>query len=167
MRLVPTGQPDEPAPVPWGWHRVEGLDNGLTVHVLVSPDRPPVIKRVEISGDAVHAEHLREIPLGAIERQLRVGADGVATYLYDEDGEPYLIGGGRYYGPLTRRADDEDATAFAKRVAHAYRHYTRQSGKPAVAMAEASGLPVGTIRRWIREARALGELEPGTRGRAG
>jgi broad specificity phosphatase PhoE len=166
MRLIPVDKPDEPAPVPWGWHRVEGLDTGLTVHILASPDKPPVVKRVEISGDAVHAEHLREIPLGAIERQLRFGVGAEATYLYDEDGEPYLVGGGSY-APLTRRAEGEDAAAFAKRVAHAYRHYTRQSGKPAVAMAEASGLPVGTIRRWIREARELGELEPGTRGRAG
>lgn len=166
IRLIPVDPPDEPSPQ-WGWHRVEGLDLDLEVDILATDDDPPVISHVRIAGSAVHAEHLRSIPLGAIERQLRYGVrGGTAVYRHDDDDGPaYLFGSGPQ--PLTRRADAESAEEFARRVANSYRYYAKLSGKPAMAMAEDSSLPVGTIRRWIREARQLGVLEKGTRGRAG
>jgi hypothetical protein len=59
------------------------------------------------------------------------------------------------------------AEDFARRVAAAYRFYLPQTAHPAKAIADDSGLPVTTVRRWIQEARDLGVLTKGTKGRAG
>jgi len=152
VTLTPVTSPD----LPQGgqWYRVDGLVNDLIVHVLVDSGgaNQPTIKRVHVAGGAVHAEHLRNVPLGQIERRLRLDAHNVN----DEPREP-----------LTRRRADEDAAAFAQRVASTYRHYAVSTGRPAKAIADDSGLPVGTVHRWIREARGLGALGKGTQGRAG
>lgn len=152
------------------WHRVDGLGDGLVVYLLIEMGEPgvaikPTIKCVQVMGEpSVRTEDLRSIPLGRIERLLRSN-DGTLTYTIRSDGSSgwYL----REPPQLTRRRADESAEQFARRVAEVYRWHVTRTGKPAVAMAEDSGAPVGTVRRWIREARQLGALESGTRGKAG
>jgi hypothetical protein len=69
--------------------------------------------------------------------------------------------------PLRRKLSGESPLEFAKQVAEQYKLAALRTHEPAVELASASGVPVGTVRRWIREARALGELPPGHQGRAG
>jgi hypothetical protein len=181
IRLVQVDGPERPYTGPdraehgagaW-WHRVDGLEDGLVVHVLVGYEdddyERPVITHVDIAGDAIRTEHLRKIPLGQIERRLRFEKhmSGIGyVYLVDENDEGYMPVA-LPPGPLTRRREDEDPMTFARRVATTYKSYAAVTGKPGKAMADDSGLPVGTVRRWIREARELGALEKGSQGRAG
>lgn len=55
---------------------------------------------------------------------------------------------------------------FLSRVAQAYSEHTRHTHKPNKAISEEIGVPVGTVRRWVVEARRRGLLPPGERGRA-
>jgi hypothetical protein len=66
-----------------------------------------------------------------------------------------------------RRPDGTDPEGFSARVAEAYREYSMQTRGPAVMIAAEAGVPVATVRSWIREARRRGKLPPGRRGKAG
>ena len=74
--------------------------------------------------------------------------------------------------PLTR-PDGNDPDAFYRQVAEAYRDVLPNNRKVAVVLAEeasqASGanVPVGTVHRWILEARRRGFLPATGQGRAG
>jgi hypothetical protein len=65
------------------------------------------------------------------------------------------------------RSKNASPEEFAADVAWYYGVFGQLSPHPAKAIAEHSGVPVGTVRGWIREARMRGALPPGTRGRAG
>jgi len=68
--------------------------------------------------------------------------------------------------PLAREPG-EDPESFSERVAFYYRVFAATSSKPTKALAEHAGVPMATMRGWIREARLRGKLPPGTRGKAG
>ena len=65
--------------------------------------------------------------------------------------------------PLEGRLTDEHLQDVAK----AYRWNTNANRPPAPAIAEAAGVPVRTVHRWIYEARKRGILPPARTGRAG
>ncbi|MEU3222638.1 hypothetical protein ABZ695_05695 [Streptomyces sp. NPDC006976] len=65
--------------------------------------------------------------------------------------------------PLEGRLTDE----HLRDVAEAYRWNTNANRPPAPAIAEAAGVPVRTVHRWIYEARKRGILPPARTGRAG
>jgi len=65
------------------------------------------------------------------------------------------------------RPDGTNSDRFYKRFAATYRSAATESSKPAVILAGENDVPVETVRRWIKEARRRGHLEPGRRGRAG
>lgn len=69
--------------------------------------------------------------------------------------------------PALTRPDGTDPDGFAQRVADAYREYVMQTRSPALKIAEEAGVPVATVRSWIREARRRGKLPEGRKGRAG
>lgn len=73
---------------------------------------------------------------------------------------------GRRRRPL-RRPDGTNPERFYKQVAEAYSEAVLATSKPAKVMAEEAGVPVGTVHRWIREARRRGYLPPARQGRAG
>ena len=56
---------------------------------------------------------------------------------------------------------------FYQRVAAVYRQRVAESNRPAVEMANANGVPVSTVHRWVKEARRRGFLPPGQKGRRG
>lgn len=56
---------------------------------------------------------------------------------------------------------------FYRQVARIYRSASVRVRAPAMALAEANGVPVTTARRWIKEARARGFLPAGRAGKAG
>jgi len=65
------------------------------------------------------------------------------------------------------RPDGSDPDAFYAQVAQAYREYAPRTRAPAVEIAKEAGVPVGTARGWIREARRRGHLPAGRQGKAG
>jgi hypothetical protein len=68
--------------------------------------------------------------------------------------------------PLTR-PDGSDPDGFYKQVADAYRDVLQTNRKVAVVLAEEAHVPVGTVHRWVLEARRRGFLPPARQGRAG
>jgi hypothetical protein len=68
--------------------------------------------------------------------------------------------------PLTR-PDGSDPDAFYRQVADAYREVLQTNRKVAVVLAEEAKVPVGTVHRWVLEARRRGFLLPARQGRAG
>lgn len=69
--------------------------------------------------------------------------------------------------PTLTRPDGSDPDGFAERVADAYREYVMETRSPALKIAEEAGVPPGTARGWIREARRRGKLPQGHKGKAG
>jgi hypothetical protein len=68
--------------------------------------------------------------------------------------------------PLTR-PDGSDPDGFYQRVADAYREVLQDTNKVAVVLAKEADVPVGTVHRWILEARRRGFLATARQGRAG
>lgn len=66
-----------------------------------------------------------------------------------------------------RRPDGTNPERFYQQVAAAYSEAVLATSKPAKVLAEEAGVPVGTVHRWIREARRRGYLPPARQGRAG
>lgn len=64
--------------------------------------------------------------------------------------------------PPRGRLTDE----FLTRVAQSYSEHAKRTHKPNKNIADEIGVPVGTVRRWVVEARRRGLLPPGERGRA-
>jgi hypothetical protein len=170
------------------WLRVAGMSTRahreISAYVRVSQVEDAwtgprmVVSDVLISGmPAVHSEDLRDIPLGQIERLLRatVGATGQTSERLPEPRSLSQIlelanelpERPQPIGRPVKGADLEDRKRFARLVANSYKFYVARTPKPALAIAQAEGVPVGTVRRWIREARDLGVLEKGTQGKAG
>jgi hypothetical protein len=65
------------------------------------------------------------------------------------------------------RPDGTDPDGFYALVAAAYREYAPHTRAPSVKIAEEAGVPVGTARGWVREARRRGKLPQGRKGKAG
>ena len=56
---------------------------------------------------------------------------------------------------------------FYRRVADMYGRLVAEGSRPAAAIAEANAVPVTSVHRWIREARARRFLPPGRAGKTG
>lgn len=69
--------------------------------------------------------------------------------------------------PQLTRPDGRDPEGHARRVAAAYVEAVQRGEAPAPALAAEAGVPVATVRGWIREARRRGFLLPGRKGRPG
>lgn len=74
-----------------------------------------------------------------------------------------LVVVGPHRTPSTRALGD----AFYASVADAYRLAARHLPGPAKAIAEANGVPVSTVHRWVKEARRRNHLPPGQAGKRG
>lgn len=103
---------------------------------------------------SVSASVVRSIPVGRLEL-LNRNTRGHVDKLFKD-----------MLAPL-RRERDTDPDLFAEQVANYYKGFSQWSSRPVKEMAEHSGVPVPTMRSWIREARLRGKLPPGTRGKAG
>jgi hypothetical protein len=68
--------------------------------------------------------------------------------------------------PLTR-PDGSNPDAFYRQVAEAYRDVVQNNRKVAKVLAEEANVPVGTVHRWVLEARRRGFLPSARQGRAG
>lgn len=141
------------------WQAVDGVYPGVRVYVVWQFDddlqtRPAIaglcIRSIE--GGQVTRDALRAISVTRLEN-LAKNLDGFTGVVRD-------------LPPLVREKD-QDPEAFADRVAFYYRIFASNSSKPTRDLADHSGVPLPTMRGWIREARLRGKLPPGTRGKAG
>jgi hypothetical protein len=74
---------------------------------------------------------------------------------------------GRPHAKLRLPATNPKPPKFYEEVAWAYRELSAQGNRPAMELAEANGVPVTTVHRWVKEARRRGFLPPGRKGRRG
>lgn len=107
-----------------------------------------------------------------------LGATGAAFSLADslealfEDSATRAVvvdRGGASSGSLSALKPPMDGLTdeFLDDLAAAYRELVVAKRAPAPAIAEQTGRPVGTVHRWIGEARKRGHLPPAQRGKAG
>ena len=65
------------------------------------------------------------------------------------------------------RPDGRNPDAFYRQVAEAYRDVVQDTSQVAKVLAKEADVPVGTVYRWILEARRRGFLPSARQGRAG
>ena len=170
------------------WSRsVPGTTGGLMVHAkLFTPresDRSEIVE-LYIRGRNLTTDKLRSIPLGHIEAiattdpNVTPAIDGEvplpmsqAANALGHRASQLLINAAHRKAypprkPLTR-PDGSDPDGFYKQVADAYRDVVQTTPKVAKVLAEEANVPVGTVHRWVLEARRRGFLPPARQGRAG
>jgi hypothetical protein len=176
------------------WSRViGGTTEGLLVRAKLyaekEGDRSEIVE-LHINGRNLTTDKLRSIPLGHIEAIATTDPDvtpsdrstppapmsQAANALGNRANQLLLNAAQRKAreprAPLTR-PDGSDPDAFYRQVAEAYRDVVQTTPKVAkVLAAEASAatgtkVPVGTVHRWILEARRRGFLPTARQGRAG
>ena len=163
-------------------------DSGTLVLLRISPQQPAPrhpdraleVREVRVVA-ARHAAGfasslLREIPILRIEAAVNQSAhrSHLLAHVLADAGNAVAIahpGGSRYrlppsqppsLAPLSPRIDDPGGyrkpDAFYRDVADRYLYQAAISSRPAHALAEANTIPVATVHRWIREAKARGIL---------
>lgn len=135
------------------WGAIDGAAPGVRVYATWDEmdDGRMYVTGLHVAGGPINSDLLRAIPIGRLEAAPREVAASKAQQL----------------GPLPRPDSFDDPDEHARMVAAHYRQYAQASNRPAVLMAEKSGVPVATVRRWIHEARLRGHLPPGRRGKTG
>jgi hypothetical protein len=175
------------------WHRgTGGTTDGITVYAHLWAEEEGgrgEITRLAIEGRTLTTERLRSVPLARIETlantnpdfrphiagteqhgisdafdQVRNQANGVMMENARPKAEEFDRKAQR--APLTR-PDGKDPDAFYERVAEAYREMVLTHRNVAVALAEEAKVPVGTVHRWVLEARRRKFLPPARQGRVG
>lgn len=140
---------------PGKWYTVAGVSQSTVYVMLVAgPGGRRETQGVAVVHERspVTAAELGNLPLGAIGRAAnRLG------------GDPYAAAAAE---PLNRRRG-EDNESFLNRVAQHYRLFASSTQAPAKAIAERSGVPVRRVHYWISEARKVGALPEGRRGKVG
>jgi hypothetical protein len=164
-------------------------------YVRVQPDRLGWLRLSELylaaqHGEALTAEQLRLLRLGALEQLLNLPAQRAAirqSLMRDakpptdtprsHDGEDANAAQGTSVQeipteepepePLQRPQRRPYPDGFYRDVAAAYRRNLRHGLPPNATLAQETGSPKTTIARWIKEARRRGYLGSGQQGRAG
>jgi hypothetical protein len=167
------------------WSRSRGgTTEGLRVLAQLLMPReggPSEIVRLTVEGRNLTADKLRTIPLGHIEAAAKANPD----FSPHIEGQQDPIGEGfdvirqqanghilakayrhKRHEPLSR-PDGSDPDAFYREVAEAYRDVIQDHRNVAVVLAKEANVPVGTVHRWIVEARRRGFLPAARVGRAG
>lgn len=179
------------APAPDGWIAVLGEGAAPEYYVRCREDGQGALEIVELliaATSRISAAALRDVPIGRIEatinatpslRDAALKADGNPDPLLERlrtgtgrapgATDSFSVGGsgiGASHDAPLQRPDRSDPAAFYATVAARYQALVTHTAKPGVAIAEEAGVPVGTARRWISEARRRGLLPPGRQGRA-
>ena len=142
------------------------------------------IAQLAVSGRNLTTDKLRSIPLAHIEtvantdpkfRPHLAGAPQnpmgeMFDVLRRESNRHFLTKAHRRASeprtPLSR-PDGKDPDGFYRQVADAYRDVALTTPKVAKVLAKEADVPVGTVHRWVLEARRRGFLPPARQGRAG
>jgi hypothetical protein len=173
-----------------GWVRVRGLSLPVDLYVryfynTYAADRLQAVQVVVKINDAdsgIDVAAWRGIPIARLEtivnqpdvkplivnRMLDIEAD-VEIGVSSEEFEPVLrttYTRRTYHLPAPKARNYGDA--FYQKVAEAYHAAVLLDDPPAMAIAEANGVPATTVRRWFAEARRRGLLGPAqSMGRVG
>jgi hypothetical protein len=166
------------------WARGSELD-GVVVHAQVYSDSVSPrgdLTTLIVTGRNLTTDKLRSIPVGRIEAlaltnpEFAPRAEGSEPGPMTEAQTALMRAASSQFKaqayrrkprkPLTR-PDGSNPDAFYRQVAEAYRYTVQHTRKVAMALAEEADVPVGTVHRWIREARRRGFLPAARRGRAG
>jgi hypothetical protein len=177
------------------WHQgTGGTTDGIKVFAYLYAEEEGArgeIFRLVIEGRTLTTERLRSVPLARIETlananpdfrphikgaeqhpisdafdQVQRQANRVMLDNAHRKAEEFDRKAREPRAPLTR-PDGNDPDAFYQQVAEAYRDVLQTNRKVAVALAEEADVPVGTVHRWVLEARRRGFLPPARQGRAG
>ncbi len=162
-----------------GWVSVAvDTAHGCRVRFQSGPDGHLVVTDVHVHGPEVTPALLRAIPLARIQaatigRPLSVWENWADTLHGGTERIAELPAA--LAAALTERAARERLSRpvgtfpedFYPRVAAAYAEYAPRTKAPAKAIATEAGVPVTTAHRWVREARRLGHLPPGRKGKVG
>jgi hypothetical protein len=171
-----------------------GTTDGLLVYAQLNADNPGErghIGYMVIMGRELSSDKVRNIPVGRLEALANTNPDfkpHVAGEEYSamlqavtalqNDANRQLMNRARRKArreteepqeprqPLTR-PDRSDPDGFYRQVADAYRDVVKSTSKVAVVLAEEADVPVGTVHRWILEARRRGFLPTARQGRVG
>jgi hypothetical protein len=177
------------------WSRsVPGTTEGLTVLAKLYADKKgdrSEIVELHITGRRLTTDKLRSIPLGHIEaiattdpnvtpsdRETPPAPMSQAANALGRRKDQLLLDAAHRkaeeadrkarqpHEPLTR-PNGSNPDAFYQQVAEAYRDVVQITPKVAKALADEANVPVGTVHRWVLEARRRGFLPPARQGRAG
>jgi hypothetical protein len=178
------------------WSRGQGgTTEGLMVYAQLYADNPGErghIGHMVIMGRDLSSDAVRNIPVGRLETLANTNPDFKPHIPgRDEDGEMLQavrmlqIDANRQFLNKARRKaardpepphatrqplerpDRSNPDEFYSRVADAYREVVKDTSKPAVVLAKEADVPVGTVHRWILEARRRGFLPTARQGRVG
>jgi hypothetical protein len=177
------------------WSRaIGGTTEGLMVYAKLFTEREgdrSEIVELYITGRNLTTDKLRAIPLGHIEaiattdpnvtpsdRETPPAPMSQAANALGRRKDQILLDAARRKAdeadrkarkprqPLNR-PDGSDPDAFYEQVAEAYRDVIQTTPKVAKVLADEAGVPVGTVHRWVMEARRRGFLPAARQGRAG
>jgi hypothetical protein len=169
------------------WHRgTGGTTDGISVYAHLYAEEEG--GRGEIVGLAVYgrnltADKLRSIPLAHIETVANTNPDfqphisGTEQHPIGKTFDQVVQQANKVLlkeayrkahprAPLSR-PDGSNPDGFYRQVAEAYREVVQTTPKVALALAKEANVPVGTVHRWVLEARRRGFLAPARQGRAG
>lgn len=175
-----------------GWISLPVPGGAGGVHARVrNRDGRTVITELYMHGDEITSTTVRAIPIGRIEAMANTPGATVRSREGDHTvkGPLVALAAAGLSGdvpmselrervpdtpeahrserePLTR-PDGSNPEEFSKRVARAYSEAVVMTSKPAKLLADEANVPVGTVHRWIREARQRGFLPPARKGKAG
>jgi hypothetical protein len=168
------------------WTRVlGGTTDSLMVYAQLfaenEGDRGQIVA-LDVNGRNLTTDRLRSIPVAHIETLANTNPEfhphingqpqnpmSQLHSAFRQQANPQLIAKARRRKPRKplSRPDGSNPDAFYRQVAEAYRDAVKDTNKVAKVLAEESGVPVGTVHRWILEARRRGFLPPARQGRAG
>jgi hypothetical protein len=172
-----------------GWVRAT-IDDEPPFYVRVRPNERGRLEVIELRlepGGPIDSNTLRRVQLARVEAQVNAagfrehiiaGLDLPATMDFDRK---YATAGAHLDQRVTTTATGHKKVTrlqvpttnpkparFYKQIASLYTRLSADANsRPAVDLAEAAGVPVTTVHRWVREARRRGFLPPGQRGRRG
>jgi hypothetical protein len=140
------------------------------------------IFQLAVCGRNLTTDKLRSIPVAHIETLANTNPEftphvdgrpqntmGEAFDAFRQETNRYMLAKAYRRKPRKplNRPDGSNPDAFYRQVAEAYRDAVQDTSKVAKVLAEEAHVPVGTVHRWILEARRRGFLPPARQGRAG
>ena len=175
------------------WNRsIPGTTEGLQVYAHLYAEEEGArgeIYEIAVRGRNLTTDKLRSIPLAHIETLanthpgFKPHVEGTDQHAIGKAFEQVVQQGNRVlldaahrkasepHEPLTRkpltRPDGSNPDAFYQQVAEAYRDVVQTTPKVAKVLADEAHVPVGTVHRWVLEARRRGFLPLARQGRAG
>jgi hypothetical protein len=148
-------------PGPVAFDRTDAVVQPETAAVGVEALPASVLVTEHASGEAQGQQRVSTTASG---RKVLAGEVAAAA---SAEGWLTVTGSKRPHARLRVPTSNPKPVSFYRQVADTYRRLAAHGNRPAVEMANANGVPVTTVHRWVKEARRRGFLPPGQKGRRG